>query len=263
MPGSTLRPDTERRPSPESRVDPLDFYLEEVERGRHGDAHVREGLRYVIAVANSYRSHGLPLEDLIQEGNIGLLVAVRKFDPARGVKFTTYAHSWIRKAIQRAIDNGVSNVRIPASKRAAARRIRKLRREAERSGAAHVCPRKLAEAAGLKIDDLNGLDAIESMEFSIDEVAPGAGRPMHDMLVSEEPEGSQVDAVIRAEVMKAVSKLGGRQAKVLKLSFGMADGREYSNTEIAALIGLTAERVRQIRQTAIERIRSHLEKVAA
>jgi len=220
---------------------------------------VRRNLRFVISVAKKYQNRGLPLIDLIGEGNVGLLTAARKFDPDQGVKFISYAVWWIRQAILSSLAKQGRTVRVPLNRTADLSRIikaseilrQKLRREPH--------PEELSEITGLSVDVVRSLAALNSGDVRLDApMDPDSDRSFIERFVAEEMPDSEEAAMNRFltdEVERALHTLPERDARVLRLYFGLEDGREHTLEEIGILLGVTRERVRQLRDRALKRLR--------
>src|SRR6188474_2480020 len=220
---------------------------------------VKRNLRFVISVAKKYQNRGLPLIDLIGEGNIGLLTAARKFDPDHGVKFISYAVWWIRQAIQAALARCGRTVRIPLNRTADLARIVRasetLRQELGREPTAE----ELAEAVGLSVELVQSLAALNTAEVRLDGplALEGDRSTIERFIVDGNPdaESEAMDRFLAEEVAAALRTLAPRDARVLQLYFGLDGGREHTLEEIGVLFGITRERVRQLRDRALRRLR--------
>src|SRR5215831_8016868 len=264
---------------PEHERDILDQYLHEVSKTplltqkeeialarkvRAGDQEcmqelVKRNLRFVISVAKKYQNRGLPLTDLIGEGNVGLLTAARKFDPDQGVKFISYAVWWIRQAILSALARQGRTVRVPLNRTADLSRIikaseilrQKLRREPS--------PEELSQLTGLSVDVVQSLAALNTGDVRLDApMDPDGDRSLLERFVADEmpdPEEEAMDRFVTDEIEAALNTLPARDAKVLRLYFGLDGGREHTLEEIGAMLGVTRERVRQLRDRALKRLR--------
>jgi RNA polymerase primary sigma factor len=220
---------------------------------------VKRNLRFVISVAKKYQNRGLPLIDLIGEGNVGLLTAARKFDPDQGVKFISYAVWWIRQAILSSLARQGRTVRVPLNRTADLSRIikaseilrQKLRRE--------PTPEELAQLTGLAVDVVQALAALNTGDVRLDaSLDPEGDRSLLERFVADELPDSEEEAMNRFlsdEVERALNTLPSRDAKVLRLYFGLDGGREHTLEEIGAMLGVTRERVRQLRDRALKRLR--------
>ena len=231
---------------------------------RAGDADalqelVKRNLRFVISVAKKYQNRGLPLIDLIGEGNVGLLTAARKFDPDQGVKFISYAVWWIRQAILSSLARQGRTVRVPLNRTADLSRIikaseilrQKLRRE--------PTPEELAQLTGLSVDVVQSLAALNTGDVRLDApMDPDGDRSLIERFVADEMPDTEEEAMNRFltdEIEGALNTLPPRDAKVLRLYFGLEGGREHTLEEIGSMLGVTRERVRQLRDRALKRLR--------
>ena len=220
---------------------------------------IRANLRFVISVAKKYQNRGMGLTDLIGEGNVGLLTAARKFDPDQGVKFISYAVWWIRQAILAALARQGRTVRVPLNRTADLSRIvrsaESLRKELERQPS----PEEIANATGLTVEVVQSLATLNSADVRLDAPVEGEGeRSLSDRFVADEqtdPEALVMDQLLTEEIDRALQALPDRDAKVLRLYFGLNDGREHTLEEIGGLLGVTRERVRQLRDRALKRLR--------
>ena len=273
-----------RRPAPpiavsEADRDLLDQYLYEVSKTplltpaeeielakqvRAGDTEAmqelaKRNLRFVISVAKKYQNRGLPLTDLIGEGNVGLLTAARKFDPDQGVKFISYAVWWIRQAILASLARQGRTVRVPLNRTADLSKIVRtaeaLRQELRRE----PTPEEISEATGLSLEVVQSLAALNTGEVRLDApLEPDGDRALIERFIAEDlpdTEETTMDRFLTDEVEDALTTLPPRDAKVLKLYFGLDGGREHTLEEIGGMLGVTRERVRQLRDRALKRLR--------
>ena len=220
---------------------------------------VKRNLRFVISVAKKYQNRGLALTDLIGEGNVGLLTAARKFDPDQGVKFISYAVWWIRQAILASLARQGRTVRVPLNRTADLSRIVRaaetLRQELRRE----PTPEEIAHATGLSVDVVQSLAALNTSEVRLDApLDPEGDRSLMDRFIAEDSNSAEdqaMDAFLSEEIESALRTLAPRDAKVLRLYFGLDDGREHTLEEIGGMLGVTRERVRQLRDRALKRLR--------
>ena len=280
----TLRRKRGRRAAPaiavnEADRDLLDQYLFEVSKTpllkpaeeialakkvRAGDQEAmqelaKRNLRFVISVAKKYQNRGLPLTDLIGEGNVGLLTAARKFDPDQGVKFISYAVWWIRQAILASLARQGRTVRVPLNRTADLSKIVRtaeaLRQELRRE----PTPEEISKATGLSLEVVQSLAALNTGEVRLDApLEPDGDRALIERFIAEDlpdTEESSMDRFLSDEVEQALTTLQPRDAKVLKLYFGLDGGREHTLEEIGGMLGVTRERVRQLRDRALKRLR--------
>ena len=220
---------------------------------------VKRNLRFVISVAKKYQNRGLALTDLIGEGNVGLLTAARKFDPDQGVKFISYAVWWIRQAILASLARQGRTVRVPLNRTADLSRIvrtaENLRQELRRE----PTPEEIAQSTGLSVDVVQSLAALNTSEIRLDApLDPEGDRSLIERFIADEqgdPEAQAMDKFLSEEIENALRTLPPRDAKVLRLYFGLDGGREHTLEEIGGMLGVTRERVRQLRDRALKRLR--------
>jgi len=220
---------------------------------------VKRNLRFVISVAKKYQNRGLPLIDLIGEGNVGLLTAARKFDPDQGVKFISYAVWWIRQSILAALARHGRTVRVPLNRTADLSRIIKsteaLRQELNRE----PTPEEIAKATNLAVDVVQALAALNTADVRLDAPLDLDGeRTLIDRFLADGPGNTEqevMDRFLTEEVERALRSLPPRDSKVLRLYFGLDGGREHTLEEIGGMLGVTRERVRQLRDRALKRLK--------
>ena len=219
----------------------------------------KRNLRFVISVAKKYQNRGLPLSDLIGEGNVGLLTAARKFDPDQGVKFISYAVWWIRQAILASLARQGRTVRVPLNRTADLSKIVRtseaLRQELRRE----PTPEEISNATGLSMDVVQSLAALNTGEVRLDApLEPEGDRSLIERFIAEDmpdTEEKTMERFLSDEVEEALKTLPPRDARVLKLYFGLDGGREHTLEEIGGMLGVTRERVRQLRDRALKRLR--------
>jgi RNA polymerase primary sigma factor len=220
---------------------------------------VKRNLRFVISVAKKYQNRGLPLTDLIGEGNVGLLTAARKFDPDQGVKFISYAVWWIRQAILASLARQGRTVRVPLNRTADLSRIVRtaetLRQELRRE----PTPEEIAKSTGLSLEVVQSLAALNTSEVRLDApLDPEGDRSLIERFIADDQADTEEEAMDRFltdEIEGALTTLPPRDAKVLRLYFGLDGGREHTLEEIGGMLGVTRERVRQLRDRALKRLR--------
>lgn len=221
----------------------------------------KANLRFVVSVAKQYQNQGLSLGDLINEGNLGLIKAAKRFDETRGFKFISYAVWWIRQSILQALAEQSRIVRLPLNRVGALNKIgkelSKLEQEYERVPSAA----ELAESLDMTVSEVADTLKISGRHLSVDApFAQGEDNRLLDVLENEETPDPDTDLMgesLKVEIERALSKLTDREGEVIRLYFGI--GREHSLTleEIGERFDLTRERVRQIKEKALRKLRHH------
>lgn len=221
---------------------------------------VRANLRFVISVAKKYQNRGVSLIDLIQEGNVGLVTAARKFDPDQGVKFISYAVWWIRQAILSSLANQGRAVRVPLNRASDLARIFRERERLKQELRRDPSTEEVAEAAKLTPTIVESLQTLNAAEIRLD--APigdtDDSRLVERFMLEEattEPETSVEERLLAEQIDRALETLSPRDAQVLRFYFGLEGGREHTLEEIGHMLGVTRERVRQLRDRALKRLR--------
>jgi RNA polymerase primary sigma factor len=257
----------------------LDLYLREIgetplinageevelaKRIKQGDQRALEkltkaNLRFVVSVAKQYQNQGLSLADLINEGNIGLIKAAKRFDETRGFKFISYAVWWIRQAVLQSLAEQSRIVRLPLNRVGTLHKIGKvsssLQQEFGREPSANEIAKELSLSEGEVSDTLKISNSHLSLDapFSVSE-----DNSLIDILEDEEqpsPDESLLSDSLRVEIEKALDTLSPREAEVINLYFGLNHEKPLTLEEIGARFSLTRERVRQIKEKAIRRLR--------
>jgi len=222
---------------------------------------IQANLRFVILVAKQYRNRGVPLEDLINEGNIGLIQAAERFDPSRGIHFVSYAVWWIRQAILKAIQENGRLIRVPKNRAGELSRIEELRREALMQSGSEPRLGQIAEALVLEEGELVTLLQAAQSTLSLDRPVMDLENPelfgacLEDRSVPR-PEEVLLGASLRDELDSALSGLSDREARILRDRFGLAGNARISLLEVGRKHGLSKERVRQIEKKALRKIRA-------
>ncbi|MEX0890780.1 MAG: RNA polymerase sigma factor RpoD/SigA [Gemmatimonadota bacterium] len=220
---------------------------------------VRANLRFVISVAKKYQNRGVSLVDLIQEGNVGLVTAARKFDPEQGVKFISYAVWWIRQAILSALANQGRAVRVPLNRASDLARIFRERERLKQELRRDPTVQEVAEAAKLTPEIVTSLSTLNASEIRLDAPIGDSddSQLVERFIVDEahEPEDTVEDRLMAENIERALETLSPRDARVLRLYFGLEGGREHTLEEIGNMLGVTRERIRQLRDRALKRLR--------
>ncbi|KIF74906.1 RNA polymerase sigma factor SigB [Streptomyces sp. 150FB] len=222
---------------------------------RAKDVFIRSNLRLVVAVARRYPRSGLPLLDLIQEGNAGLVRAVEKFDYAKGFKFSTYATWWIRQAITRSIADQSRTIRLPVHLVEELGRIRRVQREFNRENGRDPEHAEVAKELGSTservTDVLDWARDPVSLNMSVDDEGDTQFGDLLEDTSAVSPEQSVMTLLRSEELEDLISRLDQRTASIIKMRYGIEDGRERTLTEVGKEHGLTRERIRQIEKHAL------------
>ncbi|MEK6687602.1 MAG: sigma-70 family RNA polymerase sigma factor [Gemmatimonadota bacterium] len=219
----------------------------------------RHNVRFVVSVAKKFQNRGVPLVDLIGEGNLGLMTAARKFDPDRGVKFISYAVWWIRQAVQAAIARHGRPVRVPLNRTADLSRLGRTTTLLKERLGRMPTTEELARATGLTVEAVRSLSALNTEAVRLDHpTRDGDGNERMERFSAADQEGTDSSAMANsqtADIEAALAVLPPRDAKVLKLYFGLEDGNSRTLEEIGRMMGVTRERIRQLRDRALLRLR--------
>jgi RNA polymerase primary sigma factor len=266
---------TDRRDHPDSRS--LKLYLDEIakfpplseeeekkvgERAREGDLDamrrlIESNLKFVVSYVKKYRGMGLGLLDLINEGNVGLIEAAKRFDPTRNVRFISYAVWWIRQAILHALSqySRIYNIpqkmsdQISAMKKKTAELKAELGREPTRA--------EVARRMGITVEDVEDLAVLEEKNVSLSDRLSEDGLEVEDRIsddLNPPVEYQLIKSSVEQQIRAMIGELDEKEATVLKLRFGLGDDRSRTLQEIGDRLGLTRERIRQIEQKAMRKL---------
>lgn len=264
----------------ETGSEPLKIYLREIgqipllseeeerELGRKsaaGDESARrrleEGnLRLVVSLAKHYTGRGVPLMDLIQEGNLGLMHAAEKYDYTKENRFSTYASWWIKESMQRAIDQQSREIRVPVHVAENMKKVQRAAKELQQELGRDAAPKEIAEKMGdLTEEEVKNIlmcfQSPVSLETPIGEDGEDSLGDMVEDRSEATPEEAMDILVRREEVQELLEALSDRERQVIRLRFGLEDGRSRTLEEIGGQLGVTRERVRQIEARAMEKLR--------
>lgn len=263
---------------PDLRENGLSAYLSEIsripllstseeirlaKRAQNGDGEARHrlivsNLRLVVSIAKKYLYYGLPLQDLIEEGNLGLMKAVDRYDPTRGCKFSTYATWWIRQAVTRSLSNQGRTVRVPVYVTDNVARYKKTAEELYIRSGRRPEPEQVAKEMGIKVAEAKRLQ-----EF-VEEVSPldrmdstndDDGRGVPESADPPRVDRAIVQFELDQQMEELMSQLTPREANILRYRYGLMDGRAHTLEETGRAFSLTRERIRQIEKDAMKRLR--------
>lgn len=243
---------------------PANEIVKFIEKAQNGDLEardivVRSNLRFVVTIAKQWQGRGVPLMDLISEGNNGLLYAIRKFDINRGTPFISYAVHWIKQYIYQAIYWNGREIRLPVSQQVKIIQLLKAESDFAKSNLRNPSPSELSEITGIDEEDIHFLSQFSNKLISVDDFLGGdpENNQVCDIIPDREP---LLDETINKEYLyeqleKILSKLSIREHDILCLLFGL--GREpLENKVIGDLFGVGTERIRQIKENALKKLRS-------
>lgn len=251
-----------RRRLPKNGQDPeeRERLLTLVERGEAARAHlIKANTRLVVSIAKRYLGQGVPFLDLIQEGNLGLIKAVEKFDYRRGHRFSTYATWWIRQAITRALADQGRVIRLPVHLSDRIRKVYQTSQQLEQDWGRQPTPEEIASELGLPAQKVQWMLKVSQRPLSLEkpvgeEEDSELGSFIEDSS-SPTPTDSAYHHLLQEKLEDILTSLTPREARILRLRFGLQDGRSYTLEEVGQKFGLTRERIRQIEHEALDRLR--------
>jgi len=232
-----------------------------VRDGEAARSHLLEAnLRLVVSLAKRYTGRGMPLLDLIQEGNLGLIRAMEKFDYAKGFKFSTYATWWIRQAITRGMADQSRTIRLPVHLVEQVNKLARIKRELHQSLGREASDEELAAESGIPVEKINDLLEHSRDPVSLDmPVGSEEEAPLGDFIEDAEAmsaENSVIAELLHTDIRSVLATLDEREHQVIRLRFGLDDGQPRTLDQIGKLFGLSRERVRQIEREVMAKLRN-------
>jgi RNA polymerase primary sigma factor len=242
--------------NPEERA----WLEEEIRRGESARQRlIRSNLRLVISIAKRYMGLGVPLLDLIQEGILGLMKAVEKFDYQRGFKLSTYATWWIRQAVSRAVADQGRTIRVPVHMSDRIRKVYAVAQELEQDLGRRPAPEEIAEEMDLSARQVQRAIQVSPRSLSLEQPVGEEGDSYLGQFVEGEkaldPEEEAMQEMLLEDLERLMTALTPREARILRLRYGLGDGRSHTLKETARKFGLTRERIRQIEHEALRKLR--------
>jgi RNA polymerase primary sigma factor len=250
-----------QRPDVSSKSDRWRLHIEKLAfDGQAAREHLgRANTRLVVSIAKRYMGQGLPFPDLIQEGNVGLMRAVDKYDYRRGNRFSTYATWWIRQAITRALAQKTRTIRIPLHMTERIRQMYRVAQNLEQSLGRRPTPEEIAETMELPADAVRGMMDASQHAIALERPVGDDGDSEFGDFIEDQETPSPVDAatqhLLQETIEEVLSELTPRQSHILRLRFGLGGGEPHTLEEIANKFGLSRERIRQLEKEALRRLR--------
>ena len=242
-----------------NREELVELIEETEERGESTrDEIIRNNLRLVISIAKRYTNRGLPMQDLIQDGNIGLIRAAEGYDPSLGTCFSTYATWWIRQAIERAIVNKRRTVRIPFDKDRQIKRILRAKEELQAETGEVPDAFTVASRVRIPVEKVEQLLNLAAGALSLDGTYGNYANPLLDSIsddVLQAPDDLWHEYLLKNSLRKALSELTERERRVLLIRYGFVDGERHSLADTGGQLGYSTETIRQVELSALRKLR--------
>ncbi len=223
------------------------------------DKLVRSNLRFVVSVAKKYQNQGVPLSDLINDGNMGLIRAAHKFDETKGIKFISYAVWWIRQAILQALAEQSRIVRVPLNRAGALHRLGRRKSTLLQELGREPTVREIADDMDLSHEEVERTLAISRSHLSLDApMTPGEDNRLLDYLpdqFSPGPDDEMFETALKNTIEDTLATLKDRESRILRLYYGLDGDDPMTLEQIGGILGITRERVRQIKEKALTRLR--------
>jgi RNA polymerase primary sigma factor len=256
--GRMAQDDLRRKPG--LSLDDMDALHLVVERGEGARAHlIKANTRLVVSIAKRYLGQGVPFLDLIQEGNLGLIKAVEKFDYRRGHRFSTYATWWIRQAITRALADQGRVIRLPVHLSDRIRKVYQIAQQLEQDWGRQPTPEEIADELSLPPQKVQWMLKVSQRPLSLEKpVGEEEDSELGSFIPDDEaptPSDTAYHRLLQDKLDDILTSLTPREARILRLRFGLYDGRSYTLEEVGQKFGLTRERIRQIEHEALDRLR--------